>query len=461
MIETTNRLVDHIAGARFEDLNAGDVEKAKIFLLDTLGTGIAGSTGEQVSSLIDTVRLWGQGDEATVWVTGERLSAHAAAVVNAYQIHCLEFDCVHEGAVVHPMATVLSTLIAYSERRSAQGRPVSGKEFLVALALGVDIATFMGIAATGPIRFFRPATAGGLGATAAIARLEGLDHSGIKDALGAMYGQTCGTLQPHLEGSPLLGLQIGFNARGALQALELAKAGFRGPHDIFDGQYGYFAMIEDNQFDLDLIWNLIGVEWQISQLSHKPFPSGRLTHGVIDALQKVTEKLGVSADDIVSIEGYVPPLVYRLVGREDMPDPEPNYAKLCLAYVAGAWMARGQVGLAEFRGQETLNDPQIHAHAAKVTLNLDDNPDQNALCPQRFVFQLADGRSHEIHLEQVIGHPEAALTATQNREKFDRCLAQATNPMGASQGAAIAESVENIEAMEDVAKLARLTLAGV
>ena len=50
------------------------------------------------------------GDEATVWVTGERVSAQAAAMVNAYQIHCLEYDCVHEGAVVHPMATVLSTI---------------------------------------------------------------------------------------------------------------------------------------------------------------------------------------------------------------------------------------------------------------------------------------------------------------------------------------------------------------
>ncbi|WP_419908236.1 MmgE/PrpD family protein [Hoeflea sp.] len=460
MIETTNRLVDHIAGARFADLGPGDVEKAKTFLLDTLGAGIAGSRGEHVSELIDTVRTWGQGDEAAVWVTGERLNAQAAAVVNAYQIHCLEFDCVHEGAVVHPMATVLSTLIAYSERRSAQQRPVNGEEFLLALAIGVDIATFMGIAATGPIRFFRPATAGGLGATAAIARLEGLDHAGIKNALGAMYGQTCGTLQPHLEGSPLLGLQIGFNARGALVALELAKAGFRGPHDIFDGQYGYFAMFEDNQYDLDLIWELMGAEWQISQLSHKPFPSGRLTHGVIDALQKVTEEHGVSSDDIVAITGYVPPLVYRLVGRQDVPHPEPNYAKLCLAYVAGAWMARGQVDLAEFRGRETLSDPAIHAHAAKVDLHLDDNPDQNALCPLRFVFRMSDGRSHEIHLQNVIGHPEAALTAVQNRAKFDRCLTHAIKPLGVSQGAAIADAVEKIEAMDDVAGLARLTLAG-
>ena len=274
-LETTDRLVSHIVDARLDDLTAHDIEKAKIFLLDTLGVGIAGSSGAAVAELLKTVQGWGAGDEATVWVTGERVSAQAAAMVNAYQIHCLEYDCVHEGAVVHPMATVLSTMMAYAERRTSQGRPVNGSDFLLAMVLGVDVAAFLGMAATGPVRFFRPATAGGLGATAAIARLEGLSAEITKDALGNMYGQTCGTLQPHVEGSPLLGLQIGFNARGALSALDLARAGFKGPHDIIDGQYGYLPMIEAGQFDIDGAWRDLGRVWQMSELSHKPFPSGR------------------------------------------------------------------------------------------------------------------------------------------------------------------------------------------
>ncbi|MEO0683132.1 MAG: MmgE/PrpD family protein, partial [Pseudomonadota bacterium] len=179
--------LDHLMGARFEDLDARTLEKTKIFLLDTLGVGLAGSGGAQVSELIETVKGWGRGDEAAVWMSGERLPAGSAAIVNAYQIHCLEYDCVHEGAVVHPMATILSALLAYAERRSGQGRPVAGRAFLLALALGVDVATLLGVAATGPLGFFRPAVAGGMGAAAALARLEGLDRDGVKNALGAMY----------------------------------------------------------------------------------------------------------------------------------------------------------------------------------------------------------------------------------------------------------------------------------
>jgi len=322
------------------------------------------------------------------------------------------------------------------------------------------MATLIGVAATGPIRFFRPATAGGLGAAAAVARLAGLDVTGIKDALGNMYGQTCGTLQPHVEGSPLLGLQIGFNARAALAAVDLAAAGFRGPHDFIDGQYGYLRLIENDRFDLDPVWEMSRKEWQISRLSHKPFPSGRLTHGVIDALRRVTSELGIAADDIVKVTCFVPPLVYRLVGRPNVPDPKPNYAKLCLRYVAGAWMARGQVDVTEFRGAEVLGDPDIHRHAAKVDLILDDNPDENALDPQRFVFELADGRRHEIVLPYIYGHPDAALTAEENMDKFRRCITYGSIPLTQAEGDMIADLVANIENAEDSAKLARLTVSG-
>lgn len=454
-----DRIAAHITGAKFTDLGADDRDKARTFLLDSLGVGIAGSSGASVSDLIRVASAWGAGDEATVWVTGERLSAQAAAMVNAYQIHCLEYDCVHEGAVVHPMATVLSALLAYVERRSAAGRPVAGRDFLLALAIGVDIAAYFGMAASGPVRFFRPATAGGFGATAAIARLEGLDLNEVKDALGIMYGQTSGTLQPHEEGSPVLGLQIGFNARGALSAVDLAAAGFAGPHDILDGPYGYFRMFEGGLFDLDQIWSNLGRSWQISQLAHKPFPSGRLTHGVVEALQRVTRDLGVGADSIVRIIGHVPPLVHRLVGRPDRQDPDANYAKLCLAYVAGVWLARGQVDVPEFRSP-ALSDPEVHKYAANVSVVRDDNPDENALAPQRFVFELTDGRAHEIRLPQVLGHPDTPLTDEMNRDKFRRCLGYASTPLACERGAALEAAVDGIEEIEDAAELVKLTVTG-
>ena len=46
-----------------------------------------------------------------------RLPAAGAAFLNAWQMHNQEFDCLHEGAVVHAMASVLPAALAVAETR--------------------------------------------------------------------------------------------------------------------------------------------------------------------------------------------------------------------------------------------------------------------------------------------------------------------------------------------------------
>ncbi len=457
MSADTQRVAEHVAGVRYGDLPPQAVAKVKTFLLDTLGVGIAGSSGAKVPDLARLAASWGPEPEATVWMTGERMSAQSAAMVNAYQIHCLEYDCVHEGAVLHPMATILSAVMAWAERESRRGRKVAGGDLIAAMAVGVDVSTMLGIVTEAPIRFFRPATAGGFGAVSAIARLARMDAGGVMDALGAQYSQASGTLQPHVEGSPMLGLQVGFNARAAIVSADLAAAGFRGPHDIFTGKYGYLVLFEDNSHDLPPFLETLGDDWQILHMSHKPYPSGRLTHGAVDGLGQLMRRHGFSAADIASVRAKVPPLVHRLVGRPDIPDPEPNYAKLCLRFVAATFLARGRVDVPDFRG-EALTDPEVHRLAGLVDVELDDNPDQNALDPQTISVRLKSGKEHSVTLPHVYGHPDVPLADAENEEKFRRCLGFAAGTIGEAQAVRLIEKVRNLEEVEDIASLVPLTV---
>lgn len=455
-----DRVADHVVDTSFEDLPAEAIAKVKTFLLDTLGVGIAGTSGTGIEDLKQVAAGWGSGDEATVWLTGEKMPAQSAAIVNAYQIHCLEFDCVHEGAVLHPMATILSAVFAWAERRKLLGgAPVSGRDLIVALALGVDVSTMLGVVTNSPLTFFRPATAGGFGAAAAIAKLAGADRLTLKNALGAQYSQTSGTLQPHVEGSPMLGLQVGFNARAAIVANDLAAAGFRGPHDILTGQYGYLVLFENNDYDLDPFLDRLGRDWQILEMSHKPFPSGRLTHGTVDGLGRLMRQHGFAANDVTAVVAKVPPLVFRLVGRPDLPNPESNYAKLCLRFVAGVFLARGRVDVPDFRGRDMLADPAVHRFAAMVDVLLDDNPDLNALDPQTVTVRLKDGREYSITLPQVYGHPKAPLSADENVAKFRRCCSYGLRALPEAQVDALIQTVEALEQEADIARLVDLMRA--
>lgn len=443
----------HVVKTTYDDLPPVAVVAAKTFILDTLGVAIAGSGEPNARRLAETAAAWGRADEATVLGTGQRLPAASAAIVNAYQIHGLEFDCVHEGAVVHPMATLLSALLAQVERR----RGVPGRDLLTAVAVGVDVAAGIGVACRGAMRFFRPATAGALGATAALGKVEGFDVERLVSAFGLCYGQLSGTLQPHAEGLPVLGLQIGFNARGALTAIDLAGHGFTGPREVLEGRYGYFRLYEGDAYDVVPVVDTLGRTWRVAELSHKPFPSGRLTHGVVDGLLRLRARLGFAATDVERVVAHVPPLVLRLVGRPDVPAPAPNYARLCTPFVAATALRRGTVDVPDF-APDRLVDAETHALAARIDVRVDANPDENAMVPLAVELTLRDGARHAITLDSVLGDPRSPLTREQHLAKFRRNWTYGARPLDPARGERLIELVDRLETVPDARDLIALAV---
>ena len=268
------KLAEHAAGVRFEHLSPQAIEAAKIFLLDTIGVGVAGGSTSEVTPLLSAVGQWGTGNEVSLWGRRSTLTATQAVLVNAYQVHCQEFDCLHEGAVLHAMATLVPVLLTQAQLRG----PVSGRALLTALAAGVDVSCTIGMASKLGLRFFRPAASGGFGAVAGLANLRGFDGATTLAALGHQLGQVSGTMQAHTEGSVVLPFQIGVNARAALQSCDLAQAGFPSLQTPLTGRFGYLPLFE-SEWDLEAAMQGLGERWRLTELSHKPYPRGRATHG--------------------------------------------------------------------------------------------------------------------------------------------------------------------------------------
>lgn len=454
--DAVGAFASHIARARFEDLPAEAVAKAKTFLLDTIGVALAGTSDGNVARVLAAASQWGAGTEATVWGSDARLPAPSAAFVNAYLVHSLEYDCIHEAAVVHPMATLLSALFAWCERASKHGTPVDGRRFLTAMSVGVDIAGLLGAATKSGLRFFRPAIAGGFGAAAALASAAGFDETRVKDALGLQLAQASGTMQAHVEGTPALGLQIGFNARAAINAVDAAEAGLSGPHDFLTGPFGYFALFENGSFEPAVIQRALGRLPQITRISHKPYPSGRLTHGGVDGVRRLTKLHGFTPDAVAEVIIQVPPLVMELVGRPHMANPTSNYAKLCLPFVVGTYLARGRVDVPDFASPQMRDDPAVHALASRVRVMRDNNPDRNAIAPQRIAVRLKDGAEHAITIRAIYGHPDAALTEAENLDKFTRNCSYARIPVSPDLRDRLVALIADWEKIDDAALLPRL-----
>ena len=127
------------------------------------------------------------------------------------------------------------------------------------------------------------------GAALAVARL---DRAPQDHALGLAYSSAAGTMQAHVEGSPALPFQIANAARSAVMASDLAKAGFTAPRDVIEGPFGYLALFEDG--DISRYTADIGKHWLLSQVSIKPFPSGRASHGALAAPVAVARALNAN-----------------------------------------------------------------------------------------------------------------------------------------------------------------------
>ena len=455
------QVLEHTQALRFEALPAEVVQAAVTFITDSIGVALAGSRHPRLAQVLQAAQGWGQvqaghaghgdhaGGGARDWASGQRWPAPTAALLNAYQVHNQEFDCVHERAVVHPLATILPTLVAQAEAMAATtgaatgaaigaaigadtaaAAPVSGAQLIEALVLAVDLATTLGCAQVAPMRFFRPAMCGALGAALGAAKLAGCSRAQMADALGLAYSQLAGTMQAHSEGSPALALQVGFAARAALMAVDLARAGFSGPHDVLQGPYGYFDLFDAPLAPrLELVRAVFAevflpssTRHRINELSHKPFPTGRAAHGALDGLARLQAAHGFTAAEVGAVTLAAPPLILRLVGRPWRADMDVNYARLCLPYLAATQLRHGAVRLQHFE-PAAVADASLQALAEQVRWVPNEVVDANALAPQTLSVSLHSGPTFSVHLPQVLGHPSQALSIGAQQNKFEACCA--------------------------------------
>ena len=270
--------------------------------------------------------------------------------------------------------------------------------------------------------------------------------------------QMGGTMQAHTEGSPLLAMQVGFNARNAIIACDMAAAGIAGPQNVLEGPFGYFNLFEGD-YDLEPVLDSLGQTWRITEVAHKPFPSGRATHGMVDALLQLQQEHGFTADAVESVQVDVPPLTHRLIGRPVRQDMAVGYARLCGQYACASTLISRSLGIHDYSGA-AITDPARLALAAKVTITADGNPDPNALSPITVRIRLADGKEHSRTLDTIYGNPANPMTREAHLAKFRTNARAAATPLTDADIEAIIAMVDALEEHETVAPLLDLIHGG-
>ena len=140
-MKPTETLANFIVETHYEDLPSGVIELVKNALLDTLACGIAGYTLEEDSlkPVLGIVKALGGEKDASVIVDGFKTNCLHAALANGSLIHSIDFDDTHQAALTHTSSVMVPAAISLGEKLGA-----SGKDIILAIALGFEAATKVG-----------------------------------------------------------------------------------------------------------------------------------------------------------------------------------------------------------------------------------------------------------------------------------------------------------------------------
>jgi aconitate decarboxylase len=436
-------LAQHIVSRAYHDLPATVVEATKRLILDAFATAIGGSPCPWSRLVVEQALEWGGRPESSILLDGHRVPAPYAAWIHSTMIHSLEYDAVHEGAIVHALTAPFPAALAAAE---AKGR-VTGREFIAALALAVDLTSRIGLATQSAMTFYRGATCGGFGATAAAAKLWGFDAERTLHALGIVYSQLSGTLQSHREGASVNTMQSGFGAKAGIIAAALARRGITGPRECLNGMFGYYPLYEGGSYNRSMLLDALGSRYEVLNVSQKPYPCGRLTHGAVELALGLHHQGTVMASNIAHITVVTSPFVQRLVGRPfDPRHLNPLDARLSLPFTVANALIRGRIDIADAEGA-ALKDPAIHSLAQKITVVVDaDLAPANAPAPQRLEITLPSGERIVRRIDVLKGAPGRSLTWHETVEKFWTCWRYADPAIPEANGH---EAVKRLASLED------------
>jgi 2-methylcitrate dehydratase PrpD len=225
---------------------------------------------------------------------------------------------------------------------------------------------------------------------------------------------------------------------------------------VLEGEYGYFRLFE-GAYDLTEAVATLGTSWEVERLSHKPFPSGRLTHGAVEAAMALRQQYHLQPQDIADIVVEAPPLVKNLVGRAlQTRTPSSQFARLCLPLVLAHVFLKGDVFINDFEG-EALTDPQVHALAQKIRVVRNAAVhDEKAMVPLMLHVHLQNGQQYTLRLEAVLGSPAKPLHQEAQLQKFRRCWQHGGQHLPAGNDERLIALVQHLEEVDDTTGLCRL-----
>lgn len=437
----TTQLAQFVAASSWSDIPAAVRREAQRSLLNYFGCALGGCRDVAIEAAIRALRPFAGPGQATVIGRSERFNLLTSAYLNAMSANVFDFDDTHLRTVIHPTAPIAPALFALAEHQ-----PVSGAQLLHAFILGVDVACRVGNAISpGHYNhgFHITGTCGILGAAVGVAKLLGLDAQHTAWALGNAATQAAGLVESL--GVMSKSIHLGHAARGGTEAAFLAREGFTGPDRALEGRHGFLNVLGSNA-DLDALTDGLGLTFEISANTYKPYPCGVVLNPVIDACLDLRTEAAIGAEqiEVVTVRGN--PLLQL---RADRPGVTTGReAKVSMQHSVAVAFLFGRAGVREYE-DAVVNDSTVRALGRRVQCVVDASVPVEAA---EVKVRTRAGVEHARYVANARGDRKRPLTDAEIETKL-RELAAIGAPGLATDS--LIEAVWNLEKATDASQVMR------
>ncbi|MCD6426327.1 MAG: MmgE/PrpD family protein [Anaerolineales bacterium] len=418
MSSLSGKMAQWALDLQFEDIPEKSIWEAKRFLLDSMGCALAAVNNEDMEAMYRFTEKLGGTPEASVIGREYKTNASNAALMNCLLTRAMDYNDIYwEEDPSHPSDLIGAALAA----GEVNGK--SGKEVLEAIIVNYELmlrwchAAHPGVREIGwhhasLVQFVSPVVAG---------KLYDLDLDQMVAAVGissSSHFTLGGVVAGHLTNMKNTAAPLASQA-GVIAAM-IAKEGYSGPVEVFEGKEGVFEVIDSVKWRPEWVLKDLGKEFMITKCAYKAFPTEALTHQPISAAMQVCQEQNLVAEDISEI------LVETTVrGADILSDPSKFKPKTketadhSLPYVVAAAVADGNVLPSSF-SDEKLKDPRIWDLLGKIKVVAD--PEIDAMFPgvkrARVTITNNEGQSFTAQVDNAKGSPLNPMSDEEIISKF-------------------------------------------
>ena len=427
-------------------------------ILNEIGCALGGKGVPSSDIAADIVSDLGGKPESSVLGYGFKTSCANAAFANAIVAYALEMNDDHRLGTGHPVVATWPSSMAIGERRHA-----SGKEVLVAQALGTEFTIRLGAVFLGFMyhQGFHPTgNCATFGATASAGKMLGLSAQEMVYALGIAGSAAAGLAQVTIGSGVWTKRFHGGHAAmsGVISAL-MGQKGFKGSARVFEGiEGGLGGFLQthafQNKYDVSKLTHEMGTRWELLHTSVKVHACCAYLAPVVDCALEIALKYDVKPEDVQEVTVKVCKAILDAL----MNPPERKYrpqdvvdAQFSIPYGVGVAICRRVASPAEFE-EACYTDRRVLEVASKVRAEVD--PVAEARYPDdklaTVTVKTRDGQEYSAHTDYPKGDWENPVSDAELEAKFRMLTNKALSDNKASQ---VIEMVWHLDELKEINQL--------